>query len=88
MILARRGNRPSTTTNVVCLVPDTSTTSELDTLIAATENASNRMIDVEDLDDEELERMRKRFGELATSSPRFGEDESQQREIRGPRKIS
>src|SRR3954467_15543349 len=48
---------------------------KLDTLIAATENASNRMIDVEDLDDEELERMRKRFGELATSSPRFGEDE-------------
>jgi low affinity Fe/Cu permease len=58
---------------------------KLDTLIAATENASNRMIDVEDLDDEELERMRQRFGELARSSPRFGEDESEQADIRGPR---
>src|SRR5215510_9904588 len=61
---------------------------KLDTLIAATENASNRMIDIEDLDDDELERMRKRFEELAASSPRFGDDEAEQREIRGERKIS
>jgi low affinity Fe/Cu permease len=61
---------------------------KLDTLIAATENASNRMINVEDLDDDELERMRKRFEELATSSPRFGEHEPQPQEIADERKIS
>jgi hypothetical protein len=32
--------------------------------------------------------MRKRFEELATSSPRFGDAESEQREIRDDRKIS
>jgi low affinity Fe/Cu permease len=56
---------------------------KLDTLIAATETASNRMIDIEDLDDDELERMRKRFQELAATSPRFGDEESEQRAIRG-----
>jgi len=44
---------------------------KLDELIAAQTHASNRMIDVEDLDDEELERMRERFAHLARSSPRL-----------------
>src|SRR3989440_11654357 len=46
---------------------------KLDALIAATETASNRMIDIEDLDDEELRRIRARFEELAVTSPRFGD---------------
>jgi low affinity Fe/Cu permease len=46
---------------------------KLDTLIAATDTASNRMIDIEDLDADELEAMRRRFAELSSTSPRFDE---------------
>jgi low affinity Fe/Cu permease len=46
---------------------------KLDELIAATSAASNRMIDIEDLDDAELEHMHKRFEHLARSSPRLTE---------------
>jgi low affinity Fe/Cu permease len=56
---------------------------KLDALIAATGNASNRMIDIEDLDDDELGRIRDRFEELATNSPRFGDDPDEQDRIRG-----
>jgi len=59
---------------------------KLDTLIAATREASNRMIDIEDLDDDELEDMRRRFATLASTSPRFGDDQEEQDEIRGPAK--
>ena len=56
---------------------------KLDTLIAATPGASNRMIDIEDLTDTELERIRRRFEALAANSPRFGDEESEQNTIRG-----
>jgi low affinity Fe/Cu permease len=46
---------------------------KLDTLIAATERASNRMIDIEHLDDGEVERMQKRFHELAATAEPTGE---------------
>jgi hypothetical protein len=52
------------------------------------ESASNRMIDIEDLDDDELERMRKRFGELSSTSPRFGDEEAEQEQIRGESEAS
>jgi len=45
---------------------------KLDTLIAATDAASNRMIDIEDLDDEELKHLHERFGKLVETSPRLG----------------
>jgi low affinity Fe/Cu permease len=38
---------------------------KLDALIAASKSASNRMIDVEELDDEDLERIQQRLGQLA-----------------------
>jgi low affinity Fe/Cu permease len=43
---------------------------KLDTLIAATEKASNRMLDIEDLDDEQIERLQRRFQNLAASNER------------------
>jgi low affinity Fe/Cu permease len=43
---------------------------KLDTLIAATEKASNRMLDIEDLDDEQIERLQRRFQKLAASNER------------------
>jgi low affinity Fe/Cu permease len=61
---------------------------KLDTLIAATRSASNRMIDIENLDDEELEKMRQRFQELAATSPRFGDERAEQNEIRGSAELS
>ena len=47
-------------------------------LIAATEQASNRMIDIEDLDDDELKHLRERFDNLVETSPRLDDDTRQQ----------
>lgn len=57
---------------------------KMDALIAATEAASNRMIDVEDLDESELEKIRKRFETLASTSPRFGDDPPERRHASRP----
>jgi low affinity Fe/Cu permease len=45
---------------------------KLDELVAATEGASNRLIDLEDLSDEEIEHLRKRFAALARDAPPLG----------------
>jgi low affinity Fe/Cu permease len=47
---------------------------KLDALIAAIDTASNRLIDIEQLDDSELQYIRERFCELAETSPRLGEE--------------
>jgi low affinity Fe/Cu permease len=41
---------------------------KLDELIAVTTKASNRLIDIEDLSDEELDKLHRRFAELAKAS--------------------
>ena len=55
---------------------------KMDALIAATE-ASNRMLDVENLDESELEKIRQRFERLATTSPRFGDEQPDGLHARG-----
>src|SRR5262245_12259436 len=52
---------------------------KLDTLIATTEQASNRMIDIEDLDDDELKHLREQFENLVATSPRLDDETEQQR---------
>jgi low affinity Fe/Cu permease len=45
---------------------------KLDELISATDSASNRLIDIEDLSDEELAHLHERFKRLAQQSDRLG----------------
>jgi low affinity Fe/Cu permease len=45
---------------------------KLDELIAATDSASNRLIDIEDLSEEELAHLHERFTRLAEQSDRLG----------------
>ena len=56
---------------------------KLDALIAATEQASNRMIDIEDLDDDELEQMRRSFQSLVATAPRAVDDGDDKDQTRG-----
>ena len=51
---------------------------KLDALIAATDSASNRLIDIEGLDDEELTEMRPLFRRLAETSPRVDDDRAEE----------
>ena len=58
---------------------------KLDALIAATDSASNRLIDIEGLDDEELTEMRCLFRRLAATSPRIGDDGAEEERESGIR---
>lgn len=56
---------------------------KLDALIAATDAASNRLIDIESLSDRELETMRRLFKKMADESPRVNaHSERDERRIR------
>ena len=52
---------------------------KLDELILVTQKASNRLLDLDDLDDVELEKMKKEYGRLAQKTVAASEKRAQRR---------